>query len=208
MVITRQQNVTAEANTSMKKFSKEQNDLKMKELQEFAANNAVGQYDLNLHVLGLNNYSTFVEMIKGYCSMARRFYPDNNYGFDTTEMMTMINTSKEGLQDQLHKNDAVREKERAQAAEDEISIPYDHNSDSESSGTSSEPASSSSKESTLPGKHTHDNEHLCCSYFYRSCCHCTDDTCYIKRIKDGNHKTTKCNSRSKTQCDKIQQGKK
>ena len=59
MVITRQQNSTAEANPSVTKFSKEQNDLKMKELQEFAANNAVGQYDSNLHVLGLNNYSKF-----------------------------------------------------------------------------------------------------------------------------------------------------
>ena len=58
MVITRQQNATAEANTSVTKFSKEQNDLKMKELQEYAANNAVDQYHLNLHVLGLNNYST------------------------------------------------------------------------------------------------------------------------------------------------------
>ena len=38
------------------------------------------------------------------------------------------------------------------------SIPYDNNSDSESSVTSSEPASSSSKESTLPAKHTDDNE--------------------------------------------------
>ena len=79
MVITRQQNATAEANPSVKKFSKEQNDLKMKELQEYAANNAVGQYDLNLHVLGLNYSSTFVEMLKGYRSMARRFQPDNNY---------------------------------------------------------------------------------------------------------------------------------
>ena len=78
--------------------------------------------------------------------MARRFLPDNNYGFDTTEMITMINTDKEGLQDQLCKNDALREEERNQAAEYDISIPSDHNSDSESSGTSSEPASSSSKE--------------------------------------------------------------
>ena len=38
------------------------------------------------------------------------------------------------------------------------SIPPDHNSDSESSGTSSKPASSSSKESTLPAKQTYDNE--------------------------------------------------
>ena len=58
MVITRQQNSTAEANTSVKFFSKEQNDLKMKELKEYAANNAAVQYDLNLHVLGLYYSST------------------------------------------------------------------------------------------------------------------------------------------------------
>ena len=84
MVITRQQNATAEENPSVTKFSKEQNDLKMKEIQEHAANNAVGQYDLNLHVLGLKYFPSFVEMIKGYRSMARIFHPDNNYGFDTT----------------------------------------------------------------------------------------------------------------------------
>ena len=108
MVITRQKNATAEANPSVTKFSKEKNDLKMKELQEYAVNNAVGQYELSLHVLGLNDYSTFSEMIKGYCSMARRFHPDNNYGFDTTEMKTTINTAKYGLQDQLRENDALR----------------------------------------------------------------------------------------------------
>ena len=73
-------------------------------------------------------------------------------------MMTMINTAKEGLQDQLRKNDAVREEERDVAAEDVESIPSNHNSDSESSGTLSKPASSSSKESTLSAKHTDDNE--------------------------------------------------
>ena len=81
----------------------------MNEVREFAANTAPGLYHLNLHVLGLNYSSTFVEMIKGYRSMARRFHPDNNYGFDTSEMMTMVNMAKEGLQDQLRKNDAVRE---------------------------------------------------------------------------------------------------
>ena len=50
--------------------------------------------------------------------MARRFHPDNNDGFDTSEMMTMINMAKEGLQDQLLKNDAVREAGRYLAAED------------------------------------------------------------------------------------------
>ena len=84
MVITRQQNATTEANPSVTKFSKEQNELKMKELKEYASINAAGQYHLNLHVLGLNNYSTFAEIIKGYRSMACRFHPDNNYGFDTT----------------------------------------------------------------------------------------------------------------------------
>ena len=104
MVTTRGKNATAEANPSVTKFSEEQNDLKMKELKEYAANNAVGQYHLNLHVLGLNDYSTFAEMIKGYRSMARIFYPENNHGFDTTKMMTMINMAKDELQDQLREN--------------------------------------------------------------------------------------------------------
>ena len=71
----------------------------MKELQEYAANKAVDQYHLILYVLDLNYYSTYTEMIKAYRSMDRRFHPDNNYGFHTTEMMTMINTAKDGFQD-------------------------------------------------------------------------------------------------------------
>ena len=130
MVITRQQNATAEANPSVTEFIKEHNYLKMKELREYADNNEVGQYDLNLYVIGLNYSSTFAEMIKDYRSMAFIFHPDNNYGFGTTEMMTMINTARYGLQDQLRKNDALREEERDQAAEDEESIPSDYNSDS------------------------------------------------------------------------------
>ena len=129
------------------RISKEQNELKMREVREFASNTATGQYHLNLYVLGLNYSSTVEEMIKVYRSMARIFHPDNNYRFDTTEMMTMINIAKEGFQDQLRKNDAVREEERDLVAEDVESIPSDHNSDSESSGTTSKPASSSSKES-------------------------------------------------------------
>ena len=72
--------------------------------------------------------------------------------------MKMINTAKEGMQDQLRKNVAVREEERDLAAEDVESIPSDHSSDSESSGTSSKPALSSSKESTLTAKHADDND--------------------------------------------------
>ena len=77
-------------------------------------------------------------MIKAYRSMARIFHPDRNFGLDTTEMMIMINEAKFGLQDQLRTNDASREEERVRAAENVISIPSDHNSDSESSNTSSE----------------------------------------------------------------------
>ena len=49
--------------------------------------------------------------------MARRFHPDNNYGYHTTEIMTMINTAKDGLQEKLRENDLVREEENFQAAE-------------------------------------------------------------------------------------------
>ena len=41
--------------------------------------------------------------------MARRFHPNHNYGFDTTEIMTMINKARDGLQDQLRENDELRE---------------------------------------------------------------------------------------------------
>ena len=57
-------------------------------------------------------------------------------------MMKMINTAKDILRDQLRENDALREEEHVQSSEDESSIPSDHNPDSESSGTSSKPASS------------------------------------------------------------------
>ena len=90
--------------------------------------------------------------------MARQFHPDKNIRLDTSEMMKMINEAKFGLQEQLHTNYASREEECVRATEDVISIPSDHNSDSESSNTSSKQASSSSKESTLPAKHTNDNE--------------------------------------------------
>ena len=109
MVTTRQQNSTSEANPSVKKFTKEQNDFKMKECQQYAAKKPLDQYHLNLYVLDLNYNSTITEFNKAYRSMARRFHPDNNYGFDTIEMMTMINTAKDGLLDQLCDNYQVRE---------------------------------------------------------------------------------------------------
>ena len=158
MVTTRRQNATSEANPSVTKFTKEQNDFKMKGCQQYPAKKPLDQYHLNFYVQDLNYISTITEMNKAYRSMASRFQPDNNYAVDTNEMMTMINTAKYGLLDLLRDNDQVREEENAQASEDEESIPSDHNSDSESSVTSSEPMSSSSKESTLSAKHTDDNE--------------------------------------------------
>ena len=44
-----------------------------------------------------------------YRSMAHRFHPDKNIGLDTTKMMTMINKAKEGLENTLRTNDAIRE---------------------------------------------------------------------------------------------------
>ena len=97
---------------------------------------------MNLYVLDLNYNSTITEMNKAYRYTPRKFHPDNNDGFDTTEMMTMIKTAKFGLLDLLRDNYQMREEGNFQAAEDEESIPSDHNYDSESSRTSSEPASS------------------------------------------------------------------
>ena len=53
-------------------FSKEHNDLKIKQVQEYSLH-ATGQYPLNLFVLGLNYSSTEAKMKKAYDSMARRF---------------------------------------------------------------------------------------------------------------------------------------
>ena len=83
MVKTRQQNAKADANPSMTKFSKEQNDLKIKQVQKLSRH-AAGPYPLNLYVLGLNYSSTEAETKKAYYSMARRFQLDKNIGLDTT----------------------------------------------------------------------------------------------------------------------------
>ena len=63
MVKTRRQNAKADANTSMTKFSKEQNYLKIKQVQEYSRH-AAGPYPMNLYVLGLTNSSTEAEMKK------------------------------------------------------------------------------------------------------------------------------------------------
>ena len=80
MVTTRGQNATTNANPSVKKFTKEQNDFKMKQCQQYAAKEPLDQYQLNLYVLDLNYDSTITELNKAYRSMARRFHPDKKLG--------------------------------------------------------------------------------------------------------------------------------
>ena len=85
MVTTRGQNATTDANPSVTKFTKEQNDFKMKQCQQYAAKKILDQYQLNLYVLYLNSNSTITELNKAYRSIARRFQPDKNIGLDTTK---------------------------------------------------------------------------------------------------------------------------
>ena len=70
----------------------------------------------------------------------------------------MINEAKDGLKKTLCTNDAIREEERARAAQETITISSDDNYDSETSDTSSKPAASSNKAYTFPAEHGTDNE--------------------------------------------------
>ena len=97
-------------------------------------------------------------MKTAYRSMALRFHLDKNIGLDTPKMMSMINEAEDVLEGILCTNDASRVEERVRAAENTILLSSDDNYDSETSNTSSEPATSSNKASTLPAKHTNDNE--------------------------------------------------
>ena len=157
MVNTRRQNAKADANPSKSVFSKEQNDLLILQVHEYSLH-ATGQYSLNKFVLGLNESSTEADIKTSYRSMAVRFHPDKNIGLDTSKMMVMINEAKDGLKNTLRNNDAIREAERVRAAEEMITLFSDDNSDSETSETSSEPATSSNKASTFPAEHSTDNE--------------------------------------------------
>ena len=72
--------------------------------------------------------------------------------------MGIINEAKEGLKNTLRNNDTITEEERVHMAEETISISSDDNSDSETSETSSKPATSSNKASSFPAEHITDNE--------------------------------------------------
>ena len=44
--------------------------------------------------------------------MSLQFHPDKNIHEDASKVMRMINEAKEGLEDTMHNNDAIREEER------------------------------------------------------------------------------------------------
>ena len=48
-------------------------------------------------------------MKKAYNSMSLQFHPDKNIHDDASKVMSMINESKEGLEDTLLNNDVIRE---------------------------------------------------------------------------------------------------
>ena len=73
-------------------------------------------------------------------------------------MMRMISEAKEGLENKLRNNDAIREEERVRMAEEMITFSSDDHSDSETSEASSKPATSSNKASTFTDEHITDIE--------------------------------------------------
>ena len=97
-------------------------------------------------------------MKKAYQSVSLQFNPDKNIHEDASKMMRMINEAKEGLEDTLRKNDAIREEECVPMAEETIILSSYNNSDSETRKISSEPAMSSNKASTFQAEHNSDNE--------------------------------------------------
>ena len=79
MVNTRRQNAKSDANLSKTVFSKEKNDILIKQVHEYSLH-ATGQYSLYLFVLVSNDSLTEAEMKTVYCSIARTFHPDKNIG--------------------------------------------------------------------------------------------------------------------------------
>ena len=157
MVNTRRQNVKADTNPNNPVFSKEHNDLLIQQVHEYSLHGTVHN-SLNKFILGLNESSTEADMKTAYRSMALIFHPDKNIGLDTSKMMVMINEAKDGLKNTQHNNDAIREEERVRAEEDAITLSSDDKYNSETSDTSSKPATSSNKASPFPAEHSTDNE--------------------------------------------------
>ena len=127
MVNTIRQNAKADANPSKPVFSKEQNDLLIQKVHEYSLH-ATGE-NLNLFVLGLNEFSTKADMKTAYRSTALQFYPDKNIDVNPSKMTGTISEAKEGLKNKLRNNDAIREEERVCMAEETITLLSDDNYD-------------------------------------------------------------------------------
>ena len=63
------------------------------------------------HVLGLNESSTEDDTKKAYHKLAHRSHPDKNNRPQASAVMRMLNKDKEGLEDVLRYNDAMRKQE-------------------------------------------------------------------------------------------------
>ena len=60
----------------------------------------------------MNDYSTEDNIKKAYRSLALRFYPDKNQHEQVSDVMKIINETKEELEKTLLHNDVIREEER------------------------------------------------------------------------------------------------
>ena len=60
-------------------------------------------------VLGLNEPSTDDDMKKAYRYLALLFHPNKNLHSQVSDVVKMINKTKEELENTLHHNDAMRE---------------------------------------------------------------------------------------------------
>ena len=63
---------------------------------------------MHYHVLGLNESSTEDYIKTFYCKLALQSHPDKNKHPQDSAVMVILNEAKEGLEDILHYNYAMR----------------------------------------------------------------------------------------------------
>ena len=102
-------NIRERSNPRRPVFTWEQNDLFIQQVLQYSQGNKCD--DLHYHVLGLNQSSTEDDMEKSYIYLDLQFQPDNNQHSKVTEVIKMINQSKEVLESTLRYNDEIREEE-------------------------------------------------------------------------------------------------
>ena len=87
-------------------FTQEQNKLFVKLVVQYSQEKEGG--DFHYRVLGLNESSTEDDTKKFYHKMDLQYHPDINKHPQDSSLMRMINEAKEGLEDILRYNDAMR----------------------------------------------------------------------------------------------------